>query len=135
MSHIAKLSQRNVAAATLDYASDAVMVWAGDAQGCEGTYQGTRNIEYTLETFISGINSINFTIQSVDASYPLNGSVNVVANLSFVGSGHLPGSFNGTVSAFYSYVYEGDVWLISQEVWNFASFTTEYSGLGGYFAC
>ena len=127
--HLAKLEELDVAGAANDYAPNATVIWVGDTQGFGGTYNGTSDIEFLLQSFIGGMNGFSLAIQSFNSTSPPNGTADISALLAFTGSSNISGNFNGTISASYQYANENGNWLISQEIWNFQSFTVQHVGL------
>jgi hypothetical protein len=130
LAHIAHLDSLNTTAAVQDYASNATMIWSGTTQGFGGTYNGAANIGLTLRTFLNNASNFQITVESFNATRPPspNGTAAIEATLEFSGSDHILGNFNGGIVTTYLYIYQNGRWLISQEDWNFTSFTTEFGG-------
>ena len=125
--HLAKLEEFDIQGAVEDYAPNATMIWVGDTQGLGGTYNGS-NLEFALQVFPGGSNSFSLAIQSFNSTTLPNGTAIIAALLAFTGSSNVDGSFHGTISASYQYISQNGIWLISQERWNFQSFTVQYAG-------
>jgi len=128
--HLSDLDTRNVTLALLDYAPNATMIYSGTTLGIGGTYNGSANIKYTLETFIGGDKSLNFTSTSVKANRIAFEAVDLMSNITFTGSSSILGNFNGTVVASYSYSLQQGRWVILQEDWNFTSYQSQFSLYG-----
>jgi hypothetical protein len=113
-----------------DYLPNATMMWSGTTMGLGGTYVGTDNISLTLQTFLEADTSFNMSIDSFNVTNISNGTGDIGANLSFTGSSVTWGALAGTISANYVYLHQNGEWLISQEDWNFESFSTQYAQAG-----
>jgi len=132
-SHIQKLEVGNVSEVMKDYESNAVMIWEGNAQGSQGTYEGSANISLAFDflhpdqnfsiwnsTYSDSINSnqSGFAVASVNSTIHIQG-FNIVV-----------GKFSGVVSAKINYVNKSsnNSWLISNETWNFLQFDISNPG-------
>ena len=142
VSHLAKLENLDSSGALADYATNATMIVSGVSQGAgpatgTRTYTGTGEICTPLNYLFGGSSclsgfplstkSFQFTIQSFNTTRLPDGTVEISANLAFVGSSGLDGAFNGTISARYEYTFQHGTWLISQEDWNFTRFDVQYA--------
>ena len=127
LSHLDKIQSGNISEALTDYAQYPTMSWSGYSNGMGGNYIGVAEINLTLQTFSARMTSLHFTVESFNSTVYPNGTRDIGAFMAFTGSKSSIGTFNGTLSAKYQYVYQGGKWLISQEDWNFESFFTEYA--------
>lgn len=110
------------------------MIFEGNTQGFGGTYLGTADIRFALGSFRQAMKNDTFSIHSEAPSLASYDEASVKVNFTFsgYGSSSFPiGNFSGSVFAVESYSFENHPWLITNEVWNFESFFTEYSCGGG----
>jgi hypothetical protein len=140
--HLAKLENGNATGALRDYASNATVMWTGDAGGWGGNFTGSSEIGVHLQQFFqnkgtvpngyASFSPINLylTVKSFNVTRQPNGTAEIGAALFFSGSSRLYGLFNGTVSSEYEYVHQSGGWLISQEHWNFETLDLQF-GVGG----
>jgi hypothetical protein len=136
--HVFFLSSRNVSAIVSQYEDNATVTWIGRAHGIRGLFNGTKSIFLLMNVSFIGhgtafaLGDVTRNIVDIKAkSAAVNSSFAVFGQNGFEGSAAI-GDFNGTVSAQDSYVYSvaDGVWLISQETWNFTSFSSQVTQIG-----
>ncbi len=128
-SHFQNLENLNPGEAISDYSQNASVVWSGNTLSFAGSYNGIDSVRNLLVAFLSS--TTRMMISSGGLSSLPSGSPNVaMVNGSIFLSGENAdlGYFNGNVNAQYRYVHSDGKWLISEESWNFKSFSTQYSG-------
>jgi hypothetical protein len=126
--HMQWLSSRNLSAMDSQYASNATVTWTGQVAGLTGNYSGAGNIRILMGSFLGKFISIsigNVTLGKVVVSGDL---ATVNSTFDLVGQSSVVGNVTATISAEDSFVYSASsgAWLISQEVWDFLSYTAEY---------
>ncbi len=132
--HISKLSQRNVQAALLDYASNSTVIWTGTTQGWGGIYNSTYK-DVVLRDFFGLPSILNFTMQlpyGVQTGAAVPGTAIALTTIRFGGLSRCVDDFSGLIQASYSLVNQKGVWLITQEDWNFTSFNVTYPSGEGF---
>ena len=107
-----------------------LIVWTGEALGLAGIYNGTSNIGLLFNASFFGPRSTALAVGNVTQTILAASDDSAVVNSSFtfLGSSSLEGNFSGSVSAldYYTYSAASGSWLISQETWNFLSYSVQF---------
>jgi len=138
--HILLLSERNATALASLYAENATVTWNGagnnDVGGLAGLYNGTdilllmrvsfigRGGSFAIGNVTRAVSAVTADSATVDSTFEIYGQD---YNFGMPIGGYAT-SFNGTVSAYDSYVYSEPTgsWLISNETWSFTTFNIQY---------
>jgi hypothetical protein len=127
--HFKKLSALSVNGAASDYAGNAVLVWTGASQAFGGTYENPNSIRDLLQSVLGSARNISITINSFAAkASSAPGFEDVNASLYLQANSTILGSITGNIVAHYVFVYSDDSWKISQESWNYKTFSQQFSG-------
>jgi hypothetical protein len=126
--HMQWFSSDNISAMDSQYASNATVTWMGQAAGLTGNYSGAGNIGILLKGFLGRFTS--FSVENVTrGEVAVSGDVATV-NSSFDLAGQSPvvGNVSAKVSAQDSFAQSTSdgPWLVSQETWNFLSYSEQY---------
>ncbi len=129
--HLNKLDRLNVNGADSDYSDNAVVVWTG-ASGTSlaygGTYNGPNSIRDLLDSVVGTATNMSVIIRSFTAKAPSASRVESVnATLFLLGNSTVVGQVTANIDAQYQFVYTDGVWLISQESWDYKTFTTQFN--------
>ena len=93
-----------------------------------GTYESPNSIRDLLQSIMGSARSITVTIGSFEAKPSSTlGFENVNASLFLLADSTTLGRVTGNVVAQYVFVYANGSWQISQETWDYKTFTTQFS--------
>jgi hypothetical protein len=132
--HMLLLSERNPSAIQSQYAESANVTWMGNSGGLAGVYNRTDILILMKVSFIGRTSSFSIGDVAHKIDSPSPAYTVVHSNFTFYGRNYNFGlhigygsSFNGTVSARDLFVYSASnhIWVISNETWNFTSFSIQ----------
>jgi hypothetical protein len=132
--HMLSLTSGNVSAIVSQYEGNANVTWIGHGGFClAGLYAGSGDIMILFGDFVGQVapalvmGNLTWTVTA-----EANGSMAVNSTFDFAGHGPANGIANGTVSAQDSYAYSTtkSAWLISQETWDFLTFSSQIPRCG-----
>ncbi len=126
--HLQRISSRDIPTVLTDYQQTAVVVWEGNAQGLQGTYNGVGNVKLLYATALGTASTIKFNSTTYKALVNSSSEETIIADIKFFGNSQVLGAFNGTLSAKVVYDYVGTAWQIKQETWNFHTFYAANAG-------
>lgn len=121
-SHLQKIGVKDISGLLNDYQQNAVVIWAGNAQGLEGTYSGRANIQLLYAAAIGTAKQVAFNGSGYKEYINSSAEETVTSNLTFGGTSDALGVFNGTALGRTDYVYVNGAWQIKQETWTFKVF-------------
>jgi hypothetical protein len=126
--HIANISARNIQGIMQQYSSNSLVIWEGNAQGLGGTYSGYGNINLLYDKAIGSASTFNMKILSYSQRNISSSEAEVNSSVSMTGKSTYLGNMSATISIAAVYEYTSSGWQISNETWNFLSFSVSQTG-------
>jgi ketosteroid isomerase-like protein len=123
---VADFNSRNVNGISAYYANDANVVWAGDASGLAGTYNGVDNIRILYGSSIGKTLILNVSASNIQANMINPDYANVTMTLTMAGTSSVVGTLTADISAYQTWYYENGAWQIQKETWTYNTFTEQY---------
>jgi len=129
--HLLSFTSANVSSIVSQYGGNANVTWIGHGGFCySGLYAGSGEIMTLLGDFLGKVTpelAMGNVTRTVTAE--ANGSMVVSSTFDFAARGPNYGIVNGTVSAqeLYAYSAANGAWLISQETWDFLTFSSQFA--------
>jgi len=130
--HLLSFSSGNVSAVVSQYEGNATVTWMGHGEEfcfLAGLYAGSNDIRILFGVFLGRVApALEIGNATWTVTPEANGSVVVNSTFDFAGHGPVYGVANGTVSAQDTYVYSttNGAWLVSQETWDFLTFSSQF---------
>ncbi len=129
-SHVQSISNRDISSVMQQYQTNSLLVWEGynNAQGLGGTYTGSGNIQLLYDKALGSAQVFNLNILSYHQQNISTSLATVNATLGMSGQSTFLGNISGTVSVQVNYIPSGSSWVISNETWNFITFSVTNTG-------
>jgi len=126
--HIANISAQNIQGIMQQYGTNSLVIWKGNTQGLGGTYSGYGNINILYDKAIGSASSFNMKILSYSQRNISSSEAEVNSSVSMTGKSTYLGNMSATINITAVYDYTSSGWQISNETWNFLTFTVTQSG-------
>lgn len=109
------------------YAPLANVTWTGDTSGLSplgGTYEGRGHIEILYGSWLGKDSSLSANITNFSQETTSPSVEDVTFSLTMAGNSSVLGAFGLVANLTQAWNYEGGQWQISNEIWNFTTYTT-----------
>ncbi len=114
-------NNRDVTSIKTYFTSTSAISWTGSAGGLQGTYSGIDGAGIVYATSVGHTTSLKATESRLNIL--LAGSTGTVGyRLNMTGVSNVIGKFNTTADVSQVWVYQGGVWTIQTDDWNYLSF-------------
>jgi hypothetical protein len=123
---VADFNSRDVTGLGNFYSTDAAVVWAGQAQGLTGVYNGVGNIRILYGSSIGKTTSLNASISNYAEKDVNPSNANVTLTLNMKGNSSVVGALSISIAANQQWNYIGGQWQIVKETWNYVTFNEQF---------